>query len=76
MKKQENIPKITVGILFIIFALGFVSTIIVDSDYITLYPGESEEITLEIENNENWDIEDVSLALNLSNLPFTTIGSS
>lgn len=74
--KTQNLIKITFGIFFIVFMLGVISAIIVDADYVTIYPGESEEITLEIENNENFDIEDVSLALNLSCLPFTTIGSS
>lgn len=76
MEKLIGLPKFAVGIFLLVLTIGFSAGIIVDSDYETIYPGESEEITLEIENNENFDIEDVSLALNLSNLPFTTIGSS
>ena len=74
--KTQNLTKITLGFFLLVLTIGFAAGIIVDSNYETIYPGESEEITLEIENNENFDIEDVSLALDLSNLPFTTIGSS
>ena len=74
--KTQNLTKVTFGFFLLVLTMGFVAGIIVDSDYETIYPGESEEIILEIENNENFDIEDVSLALNLSYLPFTTIGSS
>ena len=74
--KTQNLTKITFGFFLLVLTIGFTAGIIVDSNYETIYPGESEEIILEIENNENFDIEDVSLALDLSNLPFTTIGSS
>ncbi|MBA7656419.1 hypothetical protein ES703_64343 [subsurface metagenome] len=74
--KTQNLTKITFGFFLLVLTVGFAAGIIVDSNYITIYPGESEEITFEIENNENFDIEDVSLALDLSGLLFTTIGSS
>ncbi len=57
-------------------SLSFVSPIVVDSDFTTLYPGEEGKITLEIENNENFDIEDVSIRLILEEVPFTSVGSS
>jgi hypothetical protein len=74
--KTQNPTQIAFGFFLLVLTIGFAAGIIVDSDYETIYPGESEEIILEIENNENFDIEDVSLALDLSDLPFTTIGSS
>jgi len=74
--ETQNLTKIVFGFFLLVLTIGFAAGIIVDSDYITIYPGESEEIILEIENNENFEIGDVSLALNLSYLPFTTIGSS
>ncbi len=83
---------------FFIFALVFllsfnlISSLSVDADYITIFPGETGKITLEIENNENFDIEDISVRLDLAGkrefndfgvlvsetpaLPFTAIGSS
>ena len=73
---MQNTIKITFGFFLLVLTMGFAAGIIVDSTYETIYPGESKRITIEIDNNENFDIEDVSLALNLSNLPFTTIGSS
>ncbi len=76
MENQLNFQKITMGILLLIFTLPFLPAIIVDSDYITIYSGESGKVTFNIENNENFDIEDVSVALDLSDLPFTSIGSS
>ena len=76
MKKQTGLPKIAAGILLLVLTLQFIPAIIVDSDYVTLYPGESGKITLNVENNEDFDIEDVSVALDLSELPFTTVGSS
>lgn len=72
----QNLIKITFGFFLLVLTIGFAAGIIVDADYETIYPGESEEITLEIENNENFDIEDISVALDLSELPFTSVGSS
>jgi len=74
--KTQNLTKIAFGFFLLVLTIGFAAGIIVDSNYKTIYPGESEEIILEIENNENFDIEDVSFALDLSDLDFTTIGSS
>lgn len=72
----QNTIKITFGFFLLVLITGFAVGIIVDSTYETIYPGESKKIILEIENNENFDIEDVSLALDLSNLSFTVVGSS
>jgi hypothetical protein len=58
---------------------------VVNADYITLYPGEEGKVTIEIDNNENFDIEDVSVQILLVSflpdetpiaLPFTIVGSS
>lgn len=63
-------------VIGILFYTGTISALVVDTDYITIYPGEQGKIEIEIENNDNFDIEDVSFALNLENLPFTSVGSS
>ncbi|MFH1326787.1 MAG: hypothetical protein ABIH59_01515 [archaeon] len=72
------------GILFLI-NLGFVSALVVDAEYITLFPGEEGKVRFEIENNENFDIEDISVQILLGtilpdgspiSLPFTIVGSS
>jgi len=73
---MEKINKLIFGILFLVLTLSFASAIVVDADYITIYSGESGRVSVEIENNENFDIEDISLALELSDLPFTSVGSS
>jgi len=73
---NTQITKSILGILFLVLTLNSVSAIVVDADYITIYSGESGRVSVEIENNENFDIEDISLALELSDLPFTSVGSS
>jgi hypothetical protein len=89
---STQIQKTIFGIVLLVLTLSFASAIVVDADYITLFPGDSEKISLEIENNENFDIESVSIALDLGPqpifnelgmvvgetgaLPFTVAGSS
>ncbi len=72
---MENKSKF-LFLLVAFIAINFVSAVVVDSDYITIYPGDEGKISIEVENNENFDIESVSLTLELNNLPFTSIGSS
>lgn len=79
--KTKTIP-IT---LIILFTISFASAVVVDADYITVFPGEEGRVVIEIENNENFDIEDVSIQIILATflpdqtpiaLPFTVVGSS
>jgi len=74
MKTQPTLSIIT--LMFLVLTLNLASGLVVDPDYITIYPGEEGRITLEVENNENFDIEDVSVALILDEVPFTAVGSS
>lgn len=73
------------SIFILLISLNIASALIVDSNYITLYSGEEGKVTLNIENNENFDIEEISVQILLINilpdktpvpLPFTIIGSS
>jgi len=64
------------GLFLFFLATSLISAIIVDADYVTLYPGEEGRVTLNIENNENFDISDITFSLDLSDLPFTPVGSS
>lgn len=57
-------------------SLNLISAISVNADYISLYPGEEGRIGIELKNNNNFDTEFVSLALNLEKIPFITVGSS
>jgi len=68
--------KIFFGAILLVLALSFVSSVIVDVDYVVLYPGEEGMVNLEIENNENFDIEDISVGLDLSKIPFVAQGTS
>lgn len=74
--KTQTLTKSLVGIIFLVFALSFASALVVDINFVTLYSGESERVEVEIDNNENFDIEDISIALELSDVPFTAVGSS
>lgn len=62
--------------LYMLSLVAFASAVVVDSEYVTFYAGDEQKIKLNIENNENYDIEDVSIALELSNVPFSAVGSS
>jgi hypothetical protein len=66
---------ICLGILFFL-SVGLASAISIDADYITIYPGEQGKVSIEIDNNENFDIEEISVSITLANLPFSSIGSS
>jgi len=72
----KNSKKFLTGLFFLVLTIGFTSAVVVDSTYITLFPGEEGRVTLEIENNENFDIEGVSIALILDEVPFISVGSS
>ncbi len=76
--KQKIKILISVGILilYLISIFSFASALNVDSEYITVYPGEEGSIKIKVDNNFNYDIEDVSIALVLDNVPFTSVGSS
>ena len=66
----------TIICMILLLSLNFASALVVDADYIIIYPGESGSVKVEVDNNFNFDIEDVSVALTLDDLPFTSVGSS
>ena len=88
--KHKIIPLV-LGILFIL-SVGFVFAISVDVNYITIFPGEQGTISIDIDNTGNFDIEDVTFAIDLGGkkifnslgvlveetvaLPFSILGSS
>ena len=88
--KQKIFPVIS--LFLILFSLSFISTIAIDADYITIYSGERGTVSIDIENTENFDIEDVTIGLDLGAkkifnefgmlvgeteaLPFSVIGST
>jgi len=65
-------------IMFIIllYGLSIVSSVVVDADYAVTYPGKQAKVTVEVTNNEDFDIEGISISLDIGKIPFTTIGSS
>lgn len=64
------------GMFLLAFAASFISAVVVNADYVTIYPGDKATIRVNVENNENFDIEDISMALDLSKVPFSSVGSS
>ena len=78
MKPQTKIT-ITLGVLavYILSMISLASAIVLDSvNQESLYPGQTANIQIDIKNNLNDDIEDVSVSLDLSETLFTTSGSS
>lgn len=75
MKTKFNL--FTISIFAVLLSISLASAMIVNSvDVKNLYPGQSTSLNVEIKNTLNEDISDVSLALNLEETKFTTIGSS
>ena len=79
-QKTKIIVSLAIVFLYLVSLISFASAIIVDADYITIYPGEQGDVKIKVDNNENFDIEDVSIAIDFSGehtaLPFTIIGNS
>src|SRR3989344_4883565 len=73
---MKPLNSIFIALVFVFLSMHFASAIIVDADYITLYSGEEGTINLNVDNNENFDIKDISVSLNLEDLPFSSVGSS
>ena len=74
MRTQTNL--IIASIFIFLISLNFTSALVVDADYITIYSGESGSVKVEVDNNFDYNIEDISVALILDDLPFTSVGSS
>jgi hypothetical protein len=74
MKTEILIPIF--ALTFLVLTLHFASALVVNANYITVYPGEQGNVKINVENDFSYDIEDVFVSLNLENLPFSAIGSS
>jgi hypothetical protein len=71
---MKTLPLLGIAL---ILGLSFASAVVVSEVATqTLFPGSSSRAILEIKNTLSEDIEDVSVTLDLTNLPFTTLGSS
>lgn len=73
---KQTTKTIICALTFLVLTLNFISALNVDSEYITIYSGQEGSVTLEVGNNLNDDLNDVSVRLNLEGLPFTSVGSS
>lgn len=71
--------SLSIFLVFVILALSAkpASALLIKSiDVSDINPGEDTTLTIQVENNLNDDVEQVSLALNLQGLPFNTLGIS
>jgi hypothetical protein len=77
---ERNTKKMNKQILTTIFAifisLSFASALSVNADYTSIFPGEEGKVNVDLHNNDNFDVEFVSIELNLGALPFIAVGSS
>ena len=82
--KTKTILAIGILILYLASIISFASAILVNADYVTIYSGESGNVKIKVENNENFDIESVSIGIVISSgsqtgtiisLPFSVVGS-
>jgi hypothetical protein len=75
--KSKIIQGILMLTLLLVSTLAFASALTVTSiDSPVLKPGDIGVILIELDNDLDEDVEDVSVKLNLQNLPFNPIGSS
>jgi hypothetical protein len=69
--------KIIFIVIGLFFSINFISAVLIDSVEIkNFYPGESANLKIEVKNTLEYDIEEVSLILDLEETPFTTMGGS
>lgn len=75
--ENKAIILVVFASLFLFLSLAFSSALVLESvDADVLAPGSEGSIDISIKNNLNDDIEQVSLSLDFTNLPFTSVGSS
>ena len=69
---------ILAGILLLSCVSGQITgaAIVIDADYVTVFPGEEGSIDIDVENTNNYEIQDISVSVVLDGLPFTSVGSS
>jgi len=75
MKTQTKTALAIFTILICILSMNYVSALTLKSVAVspgTIEPGKSFNIDVRIENNEDTDLNDVSVSLNLQNLPFSS----
>lgn len=74
---NKKIPSILGIAIMILLGLNIASAMVVDSVTTDkIYPGQTGEVRMTIENTLSDDAEDVSVSLNLANTDFSTEGSS
>lgn len=74
---RNNLILSLASFVLAVFLLSQVSAIVISSaDSDNIAPGQEGKLTIVLKNNNNQDLEDVSLSLDFSNLPLSAKGSS
>ena len=76
MKMNKYILAISTIIAFLLFVNMSSAITVNDVEVDPIGPGQEGRLEITIKNTLNDDVEEVSLSLDLTNLPFTTVGSS
>ena len=72
-KNMKNKAVLTIGVLILISGICLIlaqgitgNAVGVNADYVTLFPGEQDSISLDIKNNNDFDIEEITVSLVLN----------
>jgi len=77
MEKTKKVAFFVILASLVFFTAQIASAIFIEStESDIILPGKSGQLTILVENDLDYDIEDISLSLDLTNTPFITIGSS
>lgn len=77
MPKSKNLSYVIAAFLLVVALMPLSLAVTINSiSTETIFPGKESKIAIEIENNFDEDVKDLSVRLNLENLPFTPVGSS
>jgi hypothetical protein len=75
--KTKIILSTIFAMLFLVLATTLTSAVIIKSiSSDTIYPGQEGSLTITLKNDASFDITDVSMSLDFSNLPLTSVESS
>ena len=78
MNTNKQIMAIILGIFLVLSLVSLVSALTISSVDTTnqIKPGDTAEVIITLENNGDYDVEDVSVKLDLTLVPFAPFDSS
>lgn len=76
-KINNQTMKIIALFALMILSISFASALVINNVNVgVLHPGEETSLSIQLKNNLNDDVEDVSLSLNFANLPLSAVSGS